>query len=76
MSRDTVFKEIRPGAGFETGDFVKEKLGGLPWNDSVVDGSAHILIATARPKNFPKPGGHKGDWNSPGKGGTGQQQQQ
>ena len=34
VSRDTVFKEIRPGAGFETGDFVEEKLGGLPWNDS------------------------------------------
>ena len=27
----TVFQEeIRPGAGFETGHFVKEKLGGLP----------------------------------------------
>ena len=25
-SRDTIFQEIRPGAGFETGDFVKEKL--------------------------------------------------
>ena len=24
-----MFQEIRPGAGFETGDFVKEKLGGL-----------------------------------------------
>ena len=24
----TVFEEIRPGAGFETGDFVEEKLGG------------------------------------------------
>ena len=23
-------QEIRPGAGFETADFVKEKLGGLP----------------------------------------------
>ena len=23
-----VFKEIRPGAGFKTGDFAKEKLGG------------------------------------------------
>ena len=22
VSRDTVFQEIRPGAGFETGDFV------------------------------------------------------
>ena len=28
VSRDTVSREIRPGAGFETGDFVKEKLGG------------------------------------------------
>ena len=27
--RGTVFQEIRPGAGFKTGDFVKEKLGGL-----------------------------------------------
>ena len=30
VSRDTVVEEIRPGACFETGDFVKEKLGGLP----------------------------------------------
>ena len=29
VSRDTAFQEIRPGAGSETGDFVKEKLGGL-----------------------------------------------
>ena len=29
VSRDTVVQEIRPGAGFETGDFVKETLGGL-----------------------------------------------
>ena len=28
--RGAVFQEIRPGAGFQTGDFVKEKLGGLP----------------------------------------------
>ena len=28
--KDTIFQEIRPGAGFETGDFVKEKLAGLP----------------------------------------------
>ena len=28
VSRDTVSQEIRPVAGFETGDFVKEKLGG------------------------------------------------
>ena len=25
VSRDTVFQEIRPGAGFETGDFDKDK---------------------------------------------------
>ena len=30
VSRDTVLQEMRPGAGFKTGDFVKEKLGGLP----------------------------------------------
>ena len=29
-----MFQEIRPGAGLETGDFVKEKFVGLPWNDS------------------------------------------
>ena len=34
VSRDTVLEEIRPGAGFETGDFVKEKFGGLPLNGS------------------------------------------
>ena len=30
VSRDNVFHEIRPGAGFETGDFVKERLGEVP----------------------------------------------
>ena len=34
VSTDTAFQEIRPAAGFETGDFGKEKLGRLPWNDS------------------------------------------
>ena len=29
-ARGTVFQEIRPGAGFKTGDFVQEKLGRLP----------------------------------------------
>ena len=28
VSSDTVFQGIRPGAGFETGDFVEENLGG------------------------------------------------
>ena len=27
-SRDTIFRWIRPGAGFKTDDFLKEKLGG------------------------------------------------
>ena len=31
VSRDTVFQEIRPGAGFETGDFVKENDSGSPY---------------------------------------------
>ena len=30
VSGDTVFQDIRPGAGFETGDFVQAKLGRLP----------------------------------------------
>ena len=32
VARGTVFREVRPGAGFKTGGFVKEKLGagGLP----------------------------------------------
>ena len=29
-ARGTVFREMRPGAGFKTDDFVKEMLGGLP----------------------------------------------
>ena len=29
-ARDTVFQETRAGAGFKTGDFVEEMLGGLP----------------------------------------------
>ena len=34
VAKGTVFQEIRAGVGFKTGDFVKEKLGGLPLNDS------------------------------------------
>ena len=34
VAKGTVFQKIRPEAGFATGDFVKEKLEGLPWNDS------------------------------------------
>ena len=31
-ARGTIFQETRPGAGFKTGDFVQEKLRGLPEN--------------------------------------------
>ena len=34
LENGAVFQELRPGAGFETGDFVKYKLGGLPQNDA------------------------------------------
>ena len=30
VARDIECREIRPGIGSKTGDFVKEKLGGLP----------------------------------------------
>ena len=30
VSRDSVLQEMRQGAGFETGDFINEKLRGLP----------------------------------------------
>ena len=30
VARGTVFQKIRPWAGFKTGDFVEEKLEGLP----------------------------------------------
>ena len=33
-ARGAVLQEIRPGAGFKTGDFVEEKLGALLQNDS------------------------------------------
>ena len=52
VSRDTVFQEIRPGAGFETGDFVKEKLGGYrrttprPWHSSCYDNRVAILVSS------------------------------
>ena len=30
LARGTVYHDIRPASGFKTGDFVEEKLGGLP----------------------------------------------
>ena len=36
VSKGTVFQDIRQRAGFKTGDFVKEKLEGLPQNDSLL----------------------------------------
>ena len=45
VSRDTAFQKIRPGAVFESSDFVKEKLGGLPQNDSLkCDESGRITL--------------------------------
>ena len=44
MARVTEFQEIRPGAGFKTGDFVKEMFGRLPYNDS----RARVTPAAAR----------------------------
>ena len=44
VSRDTVFQEPRPGAGFKTGDLVKEKLGGI----TPLNGSTMTLVATLR----------------------------
>ena len=37
-ARGTVFPEIWPGVGFETGDFVKEKLGGGSAVERLTDG--------------------------------------
>ena len=46
--------EIRSGAGFETADFVKEKLGGLPSNDSTsIAGIVRVTGFTVAPP--PKP---------------------
>ena len=30
VARGIVFQKIRPGAGFDTGDFIQERLWGLP----------------------------------------------
>ena len=37
VSRATVLQEIRPGAGFKTGDFVEEKLRGLPQDNYLLE---------------------------------------
>ena len=31
VTRDAVFRGIRPGAGFETGNFRKERVGAIPF---------------------------------------------
>ena len=43
VAKGTAFQEIRPCAGFKTGDFVKEKLGGA----TVV----RLLYRSTRPKS-------------------------
>ena len=55
VSRNTVFQEIRPGAGFETADFVKEK-SGLPWNASVVANGHAQTEYTPPPPQLGSPG--------------------
>ena len=37
VGRDNVVPDIHPGVGFKARDFVNEKLGGLPWNNSTRD---------------------------------------
>ena len=37
VAKGTVFQETRLGAGFKTSDFVEEKLGALPLNDSALE---------------------------------------
>ena len=46
MAIGAVFQDIRPGAGFKTGDFVKEKLGCLPYNKSLTDRVVHPMSST------------------------------
>ena len=44
VARGTVFHQIRPGAGFKTGDFVEEKMGGLPQNDTYLPCFAEMRL--------------------------------
>ena len=50
VSRDTVFQEIRPGADFETGDFVQERLGELPKKDSRVLNNSNMFDLIGLPR--------------------------
>ena len=50
VARGTVNRGIRPEAAYKAGEFVEEKLGGLPWNDSVRC-SAIRVKGGLRPKN-------------------------
>ena len=53
VPRDTVFQEVRSGAGFETGDFVNEKMGELPWNDSTYSQNIYILVICLVERSYP-----------------------
>ena len=50
-----LFQEIRPGAGFKTGDFVKEKLGVLPQNHSNTVQINPGAVALGLVQNTPSP---------------------
>ena len=45
VARGTVFREIRPWAGFKTDDFVKEKLGGYRRTTPKKCNSYHVMNA-------------------------------
>ena len=45
-ARDTVVQEIRPGAGFKTGDFVNETLGGLYRRTTLINAFDTIVVYT------------------------------
>ena len=59
----TVLQEIRLRAGFKTGDFVREKLGGLPTVERLVSLTS-IRPASHHPRSLKSPGvfQHKGVW--------------
>ena len=48
VSRDTVLQEIRPRAGFETGDFVNRKVGGATVVSLIVLIPSNFVPKTSR----------------------------
>ena len=48
VARSTVFQDMRAGVGFKTGDFVKEKLGGLRALERLIDTYSAFLLSGLR----------------------------